>query len=77
MTRSWTQLPHLDPPYARWTVLVGLETLAYCRGRSAGIPGRAMPQSPHLGDVPSFFRCWYRKTLPGVLTIRTRFERVL
>ena len=36
-TRSRTQLPHLEPPYARWTVFLGLESPAYSRGRRAGI----------------------------------------
>jgi len=35
--RSRTQLPHLEPPYARWTVFLGLEIWAYSWGRSAGI----------------------------------------
>jgi hypothetical protein len=34
--RSRTQLPHLEPPYARWTVFLGLEIWAYSRGRRAG-----------------------------------------
>lgn len=34
--RSRTQLPHLEPPYARWTVFFGLEIWAYSRGRRAG-----------------------------------------
>jgi hypothetical protein len=36
---SRTQLPHLEPPYARWTVFLGLEIWAYSRGRRAGICG--------------------------------------
>src|SRR4051812_33184994 len=36
-TRSRTQLPHLEPPYARWTVFLGRERVAYSRGRRAGI----------------------------------------
>lgn len=35
--RSRTQLAHLDPPYARWTVFFGREIWEYSRGRSAGI----------------------------------------
>ena len=35
--RSLTQLLHLDPPYARCTVLLGRLVVAYSRGRSAGI----------------------------------------
>lgn len=77
MTLSCTQFAHLEPPYARCTVFFGLEILAYSLGRRAGIPGRAVPQSPHFGDLPNFLRCWYRKVLPGVLTIRTLLERVL
>lgn len=34
--RSRTQLPHREPPYARWTVFLGLEIWAYSRGRRAG-----------------------------------------
>jgi hypothetical protein len=33
-------------------------------------PGRLIPQSPHLGDVPGFLRWWYTSRPPGVLTIR-------
>ena len=36
-TLSFTQFEHLEPPYARWTVFLGLEMLAYSRGRRAGI----------------------------------------
>ena len=43
--RSWTQAAHRDPPYARWTVFLGRETVAYSRGRRAGIPGSLTPQS--------------------------------
>ena len=35
-TLSLTQFEHLDPPYARWTVFLGLEICEYSRGRSAG-----------------------------------------
>lgn len=35
--RSRTQLPHLEPPYARWTVFLGFEICEYSRGRRAGI----------------------------------------
>lgn len=35
-TRSRTQLPHLEPPYARWTVFLGFEIWAYSWGRRAG-----------------------------------------
>jgi len=35
-TLSFTQLPHRDPPYARWTVFFGLEIWEYSRGRRAG-----------------------------------------
>jgi hypothetical protein len=38
--RSRTQLPHLEPPYARCTVFLGLEIWAYSRGRRAGIWNR-------------------------------------
>ena len=34
---SRTQLPHLEPPYARCTVFLGLEIWEYSRGRRAGI----------------------------------------
>lgn len=34
---SRTQLLHREPPYARETVFFGRETVAYSRGRSAGI----------------------------------------
>ena len=34
--RSRTQLAHLEPPYARWTVFLGLEIWEYSRGRRAG-----------------------------------------
>lgn len=77
MTRSCTQLAHREPPYARCTVFFGFEMLAYSLGRRAGMPGSAMPQSPHLGELPNFFKCWYRRVLPGVLTILTLLERVL
>lgn len=43
--RSWTQFAHRDPPYARWTVFLGRETVAYSRGRRAGIPASLVPQS--------------------------------
>ena len=43
--RSWTQLAHREPPYARWTVFLGRDTWAYSRGRSAGIPASLVPQS--------------------------------
>lgn len=56
--RDLTQSPHRDPPYARRTVLTRFETVAYWRGRRAGIPGSAIPQSPHLGAVPGFLRWW-------------------
>ena len=46
--RSWTQLAHRDPPYARWTVFLGRETVAYSRGRRAGIPASLVPQSWRL-----------------------------
>lgn len=36
-----------------------------------------MPQSPHFGGLPRFFRCWYRNFPPGVLITRTLLERVL
>lgn len=35
--RSLTQFAHREPPYARWTVLLGRETVAYSRGRRATI----------------------------------------
>lgn len=35
--RSRTQLAHLEPPYARWTVFFGREIWEYSRGRRAGI----------------------------------------
>lgn len=34
--RDFTQSPHREPPYARRTVFMRLETVAYWRGRSAG-----------------------------------------
>lgn len=43
--RSWTQLAHREPPYARWTVFLGRLTVAYSRGRRAGTPGSFVPQS--------------------------------
>jgi len=58
MMRDLTQSPHLEPPYARRTVFTRFETVAYWRGRRAGMPGREMPQSPHLGDVPGFLMWW-------------------
>lgn len=36
-----------------------------------------MPQSPHFGAVPLFFVCRYLSSPPGVLMIRTLFDRVL
>lgn len=43
--RSRTQLPHLEPPYARWTVFLGLEIWAYSWGRRAGTcEGKAASQ---------------------------------
>jgi hypothetical protein len=36
-----------------------------------------MPQSPHFGAVPFFFRCRYRSSPPGVLTTRTLLDLVL
>ena len=56
--RDLTQSPHLEPPYARCTVFWRLEIVAYLRGRSAGTPGRAIPQSPHLGAEAGFLRWW-------------------
>ncbi len=35
--RDLTQSPHLEPPYARRTVFTRFETVAYWRGRRAGI----------------------------------------
>lgn len=35
--RDFTQSPHREPPYARRTVFIRFETVAYWRGRSAGI----------------------------------------
>jgi len=46
--RSCTQPAQRDPPYARWTVFLGREMVAYSRGRRAGIPASLVPQSPHL-----------------------------
>lgn len=40
-------------------------------------PGSLVPQSPHFGGLPFFLVCWYWSFPPGVLTIRTLFERVL
>lgn len=54
----FTQSPHLEPPYALRTVFLVFETVAYLRGRKAGTPGRAIPQSPHLGAVGSFPMWW-------------------
>jgi hypothetical protein len=95
---SRTQLLHREPPYARETVFCGRETVAYSRGRRAGIccyeceqhvshgalrrkightPGSLIPQSPHFGGDPRFLMCRYRRAPPGVLVMRTLFERVL
>ena len=35
--RFRTQSLHREPPYARCTDLMRFETVAYCRGRNAGI----------------------------------------
>lgn len=49
-TRSLTQLAQREPPYARWTVFLGLETWAYSRGRSAGICVQS--RVSHLSQYP-------------------------
>ena len=40
-------------------------------------PGSFIPQSPHFGAVPFFLMCCRRSFPPGVLMMRTLFERVL
>ena len=75
--RFRTQSLHREPPYARCTDLMRFETVAYWRGRRAGMPGSAMPQSPHLGAVPGFLRWWYTSRPPGVFTTRRLFDVVL
>src|ERR1051326_6582240 len=40
LNHTLTQLAQRDPPYARETLFLGLETVAYCLGRSAGTPAR-------------------------------------
>lgn len=56
--------------FDQWIWRGGLE-------ESRRTPGSLMPQSPHLGGLPRFFRCWYRSFPPGVLITRTLLERVL
>jgi hypothetical protein len=40
-------------------------------------PGSLIPQSPHLGAVPFFLMCRYRRLPPGVLMMRTLLDLVL
>ena len=70
MHRDLTQSPHHEPRYACETDFWRLETVARP-------PGRATPQSPHLGAVASFLRWWYTSLPPGVFTTRRLFDVVL
>jgi len=54
-TRSLTQFAQRDPPYARWTVLVGLETWEYSRGRRAGTCGTSVSYCLFVGILTRIF----------------------
>ena len=47
--RDRVQWLHREPPYARVTVLLGLERFLASIGRVALMPQSSLPQSPHLG----------------------------
>jgi len=54
--RSRTQCAQREPPYARETDFLVFDSVAYLRGRSAGMPASRTPQSPQRGPLAFFCR---------------------
>ena len=74
--RSLTHAAHLLPPYARLTLLSRLCSERYTLGRTAGMPCRSKPQSPHLGTFDFLVRYWKTSLPPGVFTFLTLLDFV-